>query len=141
MSDFLSTQDRFENARWVFSYHAESTHFIKLNHETSSQLINHISAFLSQTYNDHESSDAYVNNAFNNVQREQFSSIHSLKDLQLSSLSQTSSLSSLSSISQLSSLCTLKNFRSQPSYLDDTSSHTEKSSLYVNIKQFRRILK
>lgn len=141
MSNFLSTQGRFENARSILSYHAESTHLIKLDHETSSQFINHISAFLSQTYDDHESSDAYVNNAFNNAQREQFSSIHSFEDLQLSSSSQTSSLSSSSSISQLSSLCTLKNFRPQSSYLDDTSSHTEKSSLYINVKQFRRILK
>lgn len=141
MSNFLSIQDQFKNAWWIFSYHEESTHFINLDHETSSQLIDYISTFLSQTYNDREFSDAYANNTFNNAQRKQFSSIHSLEDLQLSSSSQKSSLLSSSLISQLSFFCILKNFWSQSSYLNDTSNHIEKSFLYVNVKQFHQILK
>jgi len=141
MSNFLSTQGRFENARWVPSYHAESTHPIKLDHGTSSQPINHIPAFPSQTYGGHESSDAYANNASNNAQREQFPPIHSPEGLQLPPSSQTSPLSPSSPISQLPSLRTPKDSRPQPSYLDGTSGHTEESPLYVNAKQFRRILK
>ncbi len=73
--------------------------------------------------------------------REQFLPIHSPEGLQLPPSSQTSPLSPSSPISQLPSLRTPKDSRPQPSYLEGTSGHTEESPLYVNAKQFHRILK
>ena len=124
---------QFENERWVFSYHAESTHFIKSEYETSSQSLNHTSTCLSQMYDDHESSYAYINNA----QREQLLNTYSTQDSQLS----LSQLSSSHQISQFSSLSISRTSWTQSSYLKITLSHTEKSLLYVNVKQFHRILK
>lgn len=119
---------QFKNKWWVFSYHVESMHLIKSEHETSSQLLNHTSTCLSQMYDDHESTYAYINN----TQRKQLLNTYSTQDSQLSSSRQ---------IPQFSSLSTSRTSWTQSLYLEITLSYTEKSLLYVNVKQFHRILK
>ncbi len=119
---------QFENERWVSSYHAEPTHPIKSEHETSSQPLNHTSTCPSQMYGGHESTYAYINNA----QREQLLNTYSTQGPQLSPSRQ---------IPQFPSLPTPRTPRTQPSYLEATLGYTEESPLYVNAKQFHRILK
>lgn len=148
MSNLSCSQDRytrFENTRWVPSYHAGPTHAIKLEHGTSSQSMNRIPTVPSLRHSNHEPSTAYVNYAqptqllYHSLQSSQFPLSHQMAQFQPSS--QTSKLSTGNQMPQLPYPPTARTPLPQPPYLEESSRPSEETPVYVNAKQFERILK
>ncbi len=148
MSNLSRSQNRytrFENTRWVPSYHAGPTHAIKSEYGTSSQSMNGIPTIPSQRHSNHEPSDAYVNYAQlsqlldHSLQSPQFPLSHQMAQFQPSS--QTSELSIGNQVPQLPYPPTARTPLPQPPYLEESSRPSGETPFYVNAKQFERILK
>ena len=148
MSNLSCSRDIYapsENTRWVPSYHLGPTHAIKSEHGTSSQSMNCIPTVPSRKHGNHESSDAYVNYArppqfpYRSPPGPQFPPSHQMAQFQPSS--QTSQLSAWNQMPQLPYPPTARTPLPQPPYLEESSRPSEETPLYVNAKQFERILK
>lgn len=136
---------RFDIRYKVPSYHAGPTHAIKSEHGTSSQSMNRIPTVPSQRHSNHESTDAYVNYAqptqflYHAPQGPRFPPSHQTAQFQPSS--QTPELSTWNQMPQLPYPPTARTPLPQPPCLEESSRPSEETPLYVNAKQFERILK
>ena len=148
MSDISCSQDRyarFENTLWVPTYHADPTHAIKSEHGTSYPSMNCIPTIPSQQDSSHGFSDVYVNYAqptqvlYHSLRGPQFLPSHQMALFQPSI--QTSKLSTWSQMPQLPNPPTAQISPPQPPYLRESSCPSEKTPLYVNAKQYSRILR
>ena len=133
---FENRYTRFENTRWVSCYDTGSRHAIKSEHRTSSQSMNRIPTVPSRRHDNHESNDAYVNNASSYARPAQ-SLHHSPLSPQLPLSHQMTQFQPPSQTFERS----IWNQMPQLPYLEESSRPWEETSFYVNAKQFNWILK
>ena len=129
-SHYRDRYAQFENASLVPSYQLSSTPAVKSAHGTPSQPMKHVPTVPSQG---HQFSDANINQAqslHHSPQGPQFPSAHQMARFQPSN--QTT---------ELSWFPTAGTPLPQPPHLEESLYHPEQTPLYVNAKQFHRILK